>query len=564
MAQAKGLLAPLTKAECLANPTWPPATGLALILPFLVFSTLACGGNDPDDSTGTTGATATGNGATGTAATGNAATSGATTSNATMGVSDSTSSAAGGASTASGTTTDVTSDAGSGGNTTTSNITGSTTGAGGGGGSIDDLPETDCTVSVMTSEIAEIATVGVVTFSADLPAISRAEVQFGKDESYGLAAPVDLGATDYRTLLLGMTENSSYNYRVAVSDGSQVCYGDNQTIETGSLDVDGLDDVNVGEGTPSGFIVTSRGGDVIIFNEAGELVWGYPFGGRLFSAQMSWDGQTMIGRDVGPFDAANGGTFRRMGMDGSGAMALDAPGGDHHDFAPIPGGIAYLAKTAAGDCDQIFIASDAITDGEPLVDTWEIFQYFSEPEGMGGGQGELCHANRIHYIADAELFTVSDRNKDALAVFDRAGAPVTSIGSTPSGGWTQHIQAEGTGSDWRVQHGHHFYAEDKLLVFSNNGSSGSAMLHYTINGGSAALDWSYADAGQSMTQGDVQHLPNGTFLVTASNAGMMHLIDAQQNLISSYSAGGEGGGTLGGFGYAWFRTTLYGPPPSRP
>lgn len=95
-------------------------------------------------------------------------------------------------------------------------------------------------------------------------------------------------------------------------------------------------------------------------------------GGRLFSAQMSWDGQYMIGRDVGPFNAGNGGTFRRMRMDGSDAMTLDAPGGDHHDFASIPGGIAYLGKTASGECDQIFIASDAITDGEPLVDTWEI------------------------------------------------------------------------------------------------------------------------------------------------------------------------------------------------
>jgi hypothetical protein len=91
------------------------------------------------------------------------------------------------------------------------------------------------------------------------------------------------------------------------------------------------------------------------------------------------------------------------------------------------------------------------------------------------------------------------------------------------------------------------------------------MLHYTISGGSAVLDWSYSAAGASMTQGDVQHLPGGGFLVAASNSGTIHLLDASQNLIASYSAGGGGGGGqgMGGFGYAWFRTTLYGPPPGR-
>lgn len=533
------------------------------MVPLLAVASAACGSSSPNDASSDVGAQTTGDtsvtGTTGNPTTSGAATSSATAGSATTGVGDTTTAAAGG------TTAAVTSNTGAGGSATTSNATTSTTGAGGSGGSIDDLPETDCTVSVLSSELGEIATVGVVTFAADLPGISSAQIQFGKDESYGLVAPVDLDATDYRTLLLGMTQDSTYNYRVAVSDGSQVCYGDNQTIETGSLDVEDLEDATIGAGTPSGFIVTSRGSDIIIFNETGELVWGYAFEGRMFSAQMSWDGQYMFGRDTGPFNAGTGGTFLRIAMDGSGAETLDAPGGDHHDFAPIPGGIAYLGKTAAEECDRVFVASDAITDGEPVFDTWEIFQYFTEE---GDGQNELCHANRIHYVEAADVLTVSDRIKDSIAVFDRDGTPITSIGTTPSGGWTQHIQAEGAGSEWRVQHGHHLYADDKLLVFSNNSASGSAMLHYTISGGSAALDWSYIGAGRSVTQGDVQHLPNGTFLVTASNVGMMHLIDASQNLISSYSVGGAqssgGGGGIGGFGYAWFRTTLYGPPPSRP
>lgn len=540
------------KSNPVLSPGQGAATSLAILLPFLALIS-AC--EDSDGAASDVGARTTADASVTSSAgsageTGNEATSNGTTSDSTTGDVVTGEAGAGGA---------PATDTGAGGVGATSSV-GSSTTTGGSGGSFDDLPETDCTVSVLDAELGEIATVGIITFTADLPGIESAQIQFGRDEGYGLVAPVDLDATDYRTLLLGMTQDSTYNYRIAVSDGNQVCYGDNQTIETGSLDIEGLTEVTIGEGAPKGFVVTSRGDDIIIFDEAGELVWGYTFDGRMFSAQMSWDGQYMFGRDTGPFNSSSGGTFLRVAMDGSSAETFDAPGGDHHDFTPIPEGIAYLGKAAPEECDRVFIASDAITDGEPLFDTWEIFEYFTE-EGAVGAQGERCHANRIHYIAEADVFTVSDRNKDAIAVFDRDGTPITSIGTMPSDGWTQHIQAEGAGSEWRVQHGHHLYAEDKLLVFSNNSAGGAAMLHYTIRGDSATLDWSYRGAGRSITQGDVQHLPNDTFLVTASNIGNMHLVDASQNLISSYKVGGT---PISGLGYAWFRTTLYGPPPSRP
>lgn len=550
----------------------------ATTLLLLANGVLGCGGEDQAATTtagsggaGTAAAVGSG-GATATVDSVSAAVGGAS-------ATTSTATAAGGSTSTTGTASTTTGAAGSTTTGTPSTTTGSTTsGTGGSGGSgndsgessqVDGLPETSCTITVLGSDIAQIQTVGVVTFSTDLAGVSIAEIQFGQDTSYGLIAPVDLAAADYRTLLLGMTENSTFNYRIAVSDGSQVCYSENQTLQTGALDVEGLTEASRGDGAANGFIVTSRGNDAIIFNEDGDLVWGYGFDGRVFSAGMSWDGQYMFARDTGPFDAGSGGTFYRVGIDGSGATTLDAPGGDHHDFAPIPGGIAYLGKTAAGECDQVFTASNELTDGSPLFDTWQIFQYFSD--GGGGLMGETCHANRIHYLADLDAYTVSDRNKDAIAIFQADGTPITSIGTTPSGGWTQHIQAEGTGSSWQAQHGHHYYADDQLLIFTNEADGGSAMLHYTISGSNATLDWSYAGAGSSMTQGDVQFLPNGNFLVTASNSGTIHELDPMQNLISSYSAGSGGGmgggmgGGLGGggFGYVVHRPTLYGPPPAR-
>lgn len=444
------------------------------------------------------------------------------------------------------------------------------TGPGGTGGSYFDgtsrlvgLAKTSCTVTVTSAELSPaIATVGIVTFTSDLPGLSRAEIHFGPNADYGLVAPVDLSEPGHRTLLLGMTQNRIYHFRVAVSDGTSVCWSADGTVATGSLTSKALATASTSAGAAPGFIVTSRDGEAVIYDKQGELVWAYPMW-NLFTAQMSWDGKYMIGRDPGPFDSADGGTFYRVGMDGSDFVALDAPGGDHHDFAPIPGGIAYLAKVNEGECDRVFEASMDITDGVPVFDTWQIYQYFPDQGEVEGT--EICHANRIHYLPAKDMYTVSDRNKDAIAVFTRKGTPVTSIGKAPTGDWSQHIQAQGAGlgGDWHVQHGHHLYADDKLVVFSNESSGGAAVLHYTITGKVAALDWKYAGAGASNIQGDVQRLPNGNFLVTANLSNVMVEIGPDgKTEIGRYVLDGPLG-PLYGFTYSSHRPSLYGSPPPR-
>jgi hypothetical protein len=454
------------------------------------------------------------------------------------------------------------------------NGTGGTAGAGGSapgtGGSYFDgssrlvgLPQTGCTVTVTGADIAPaIATVGIVTFSANLPGLSRAEIHFGPTTDYGLVAPVELAEPGHRTLLLGMTQSRTYHFRVAVSDGRSVCYGADGTIATGSLDSTALAAASTSAGAAPGFIVTSRDGEAVIYDKQGELVWAYKMW-NLFTAQMSWDGKYMIGRDPGPFDLADGGSFYRVGMDGSDFITVDAPGGDHHDFAPIPTGIAYLAKAEEGECDRVYEASIDIADGVPRFDTWQVFRYFPDQGEVEGT--EICHANRIHYLAEKDVYTVSDRNKDAIAVFTRDGTPVTSIGKTPTGNWTNHIQAQGAGlgGDWHVQHGHHLYADDKLVVFSNESSGGAAILHYTVTGKYAALDWKYAGAGASNIQGDVQRLPNGNFLVTANLSNVMVEIGPDgRTELGRYVLKGPVG-PLYGFTYSSHRPSLYGSPPPR-
>lgn len=437
-----------------------------------------------------------------------------------------------------------------------------TTGSHAGGSTqLADLPETSCEITVTSAELSErIPTVAIVSFTSNLGGLTAAEIQFGRDASYGLVAPVDRTLEGNRTLLLGMTQDSTYHYRVAVSDGKSVCYGEDRTLTTGTLSSRALAEATTSDRAAPGFIVTSRDNEAVIFNKAGELVWAFRMW-NVLSVQMSWDGRYMIGRDPGPFDLGSDGTFYRVKMDGSESAALDAPGGDHHDFTAIPEGVAYLAKANAGECDKVYEASLALTDGAPVFDTWQIFQYFGDEGNVEGT--EICHANRIHYSLDTDTYSVSDRNKDALAVFSRSGAPVTSIGKAPIGGWTKHVQAEGAGlgGEWHVQHGHHLYAQDRFVVFTNESSGGAAVLHYTIQGKVATLDWKYVGAGASNIQGDVQRLPNGNFLVTANLSGtIVELGPDGQTEVGRYVLGPPIG-PLYGFGYSSHRPTLYGTPP---
>lgn len=428
---------------------------------------------------------------------------------------------------------------------------------------LDRLPETKCAVNVTRAEVSPyMATVGIVSFETDLEAMRAAEISFGTDTRYGLVAPVDLTEADHRTLLLGMAQNRTYHWRVAVSDGRSVCYGGDRTLQTGSLESRALAQAETSPASAPGFIVTARDGEAVIYDKQGELVWAYRMP-NVFAVHLSWDGKYLLARDPGPFDLDSGGQFWRVRLDGSELETLDAPGGDHHDFVPTPEGIAYLAKTREGDCDQVYEASLAITDGVPVFDTWPVFRHFPDTGDVEGT--EICHANRMHYLPSKNVYTISDRNKDVLAVFTRSGTPVTSIGKTPTGDWNSHVQADGAGlgGDWHVQHGHDWYADDQLVVFTNESNAGAAVLHYTLRGKRAVLDWKYTGAGESRIQGDVQHLPNGNFLVTANLSNVMvELAPDGRTELGRYVLDGPIG-PLYGFTYATHRASLYGSPPPR-
>src|SRR4029079_7449179 len=87
--------------------------------------------------------------------------------------------------------------------------------------------------------------------------------------------------------------------------------------------------------------------------------------------------------------------------------------------------------------------------------------------GAGGAANEKCHVNAIRYYKDTDTFSVSDREKDAIAFISSKREVLGSIGATPTGTTPNHAKAEGadstTSSVWRVQHGHDQYEPNKIL-----------------------------------------------------------------------------------------------------
>src|SRR6185503_6115581 len=109
-------------------------------------------------------------------------------------------------------------------------------------------------------------------------------------------------------------------------------------------------------------------------------------------------------------------------------------------------------------------------------------------------------------------------------------------------------QFTGPGATWTREHGHHLLAPDRILFF-NSGERGadSVAREVTLDlvAKTATTTWMYAGGEASTTLGDVERLWNGNTLVTYSNAGIIHEVDAAGTLVQTTSFS-----TMGGMGYA--------------
>jgi hypothetical protein len=441
------------------------------------------------------------------------------------------------------------------------------TGTGGeetGSGGMTGKVETTCTVEVTSADLSDVvSTVGMVEFESDLADWNDATIEFGLTTSYGMVAPVDRDE-EGPTLLLGMTTDTEYHYRVLVASDAAYCYGPDQTIVTGPLAAGGPSHMTPEPGSSSaekapGFMVTSEfNGDwLYIFDQDGRIVWFYqaPFN-QTSRALLSFDGKYLFAKqlNVGRNDV---GRLLRVRMDGSSPVEIDLPE-SHHDITVTPNGdVVYIRKTLGSTCDSLWVHPGELDDDTSDTLLFDVEEAFPS----GGGDGELgnesCHTNSVHYNAVDGGFTASDLTHNAYFKLSATGELLWVLGSDDS-------SFTGDGTAWERQHGHHLLpgstATNGVLLFFNNGSmqgDETAMreVSFDLDAGTATfLPFVYDSEHGSGTMGDVQRLPNGNTIVTYSNPGYVQEVGPDALPVQTFEL-------ATGSGYGAHRPTLYGPPP---
>jgi hypothetical protein len=377
-------------------------------------------------------------------------------------------------------------------------------------------------------------TVGILTFAVPLSSLREASVEFGLDTKYGLSAPVDLDAPGHRTLLLGMKPTRTYHLRVVVSDGYLTYRSRDYTFETGpaptSLPFAGIT-VASEAWRERGFIVTSYltgPGKTIpfIIDADGEIVWWREVSVQgVARAAMSATGKNLWAIRSG----SEGGPLVRVGMDGLEAQQYDGTVGSH-DITPVTDETMAFLEHGEADCDSVF-------EIDPSGATREIF----ESQGVVGAR---CHANAIRYSATEDIYTYSDRLEDLLGL-SRSGEVL----------WRLSERVPGGHATWGgAQHGHHLL-DSSLVIFANDGVSAtvSAAIEYDFGGRELRR---FQSGYYSGIMGDVQRLPQGNTLVTFSAASIIQEFTHNGEIVVELDGGGPA------LGYATWRPTLYGPPPT--
>ncbi|MBN2192014.1 MAG: hypothetical protein JW751_04300 [Polyangiaceae bacterium] len=441
---------------------------------------------------------------------------------------------------------------------------GSGSGIGGSGPATGGTGGGASTFAVNVELSTAIPTVGITTWSLDAP-VDSATIEFGRDpSSFELEAPVDLEASDHRTLLLGMKQDTTYYVRVTATGGGQTYVSDVASIKTGYL-ANGLPIQTVTDHDASalyaggGFTTTCTGFTVgsgerdssalayaFIFDRDGDVVWAYDLSNSVAAtctrARMSIDGKYMW---IGNFgNTTPDGALTRLSMDGLGTPKDFSLPGRSHDFAILPNEhIVYFGRDDGGSgmTPESIMELDPETGSTTLIyrELTDFGQVFDERGG---------HTNQVNYVPELNAISFSMYFINTIAVISYpAGQLLATFGGDNS---------TFPNLSWNGQHGHDLFA-DHIAIFNNNGeNAGSSVLRYQydLQARTATAEPTYSPGVASIAFGDVKELPNGNYFVTYSTASTMHEIGPSMNLLREVD-------TTVTIGYSEHRPTLYGPPP---
>jgi hypothetical protein len=358
-----------------------------------------------------------------------------------------------------------------------------------------------------------------------------------------------------------MKAQRPYTFRITAKAGATTCTSEPQSITTGALG-SGLPAitrrVENADAIEPGFIITSPGiasfggaggggtpAVVYIFDSDGDIVWWASAPANCSRALMSYEGTDMWMLELNVENS--GGEMRRVSMDGMDVeMNVEGLSKVHHDFTVLPGGVvagpSWVSTGRDPPSDLIERSPDGTIKKVVTIDA-NIYQSMT------------YHTNAIVYYPETDTYTLGDRNPNAFVKISRTGEVLWQFGGSCSNAPAPKC-ASGT---WQVNHGHHLLPNGHFLFFNNGAGMATASTAYeyelTESGNTltANMVWSYnASGSSSMVLGDVQRLPNGNTIVVYSNAGDIHEVDPQEQLVQAFESTSVG--------YANFRKMLYGPP----
>ena len=107
-----------------------------------------------------------------------------------------------------------------------------------------------------------------------------------------------------------------------------------------------------------------------------------------------------------------------------------------------------------------------------------------------------------------------------------------------------------------MNHGHHLLPDGTFYLFNNGQSGQSTVRGFKLNTSNMTATSSFTYTGSnanSMVMGDVQGLPNGNILVSASTSGNITELTTGGQVVANFK--------FSACGYSEYRDSLYGPPP---
>jgi hypothetical protein len=423
------------------------------------------------------------------------------------------------------------------------------------------------TFTINITQSTAVATVEIVTWSVNV-SVDGAVIDFGRDQTnFEFQAPVDLTQANYKTLLLGMKQNTKYYVRITAQGGGKTYVSTVQSVTTGYLP-NGLPGFTVTDSNASalyaggGFTINCFGlagspgipgttgkTTAFVLDKDGALVWALDLTSTMANncsrARMSYDGQSLFAANFA--NSSTNGVVYRIGMDGMGTGTTWNLPGRSHDFALLPNGnVVYFAMD-----NMMANTTDSPEEVMELdISTGTSTKIYDEVTDFGtlisSGMG-MAHTNHITYSPDLQAVTISMLFLNTVAVVSYPGGKLlATFGGT---------QSDFSAMNWNWEHGHDVHS-DHIWIFNNNQSGNAHVLGFTYNESNktASKTLDYNPGIACNTFGDVKELPNGNLYVTFSDTGVFHEITKTGTLLRAIA-------TTTAVGYSEHRGTMYGPPP---